>query len=525
MNITLAQLNYTVGDIAGNSAKILEAARSAQPADLMVFSELCMCGYPPEDLVLRPSFQEASMQAVEQLAVAAKELNPLLIGSIWVHDGRLYNAALLLSGGKIIHKQFKHLLPNYGVFDEKRVFSAGEKPKSAVLNNKKIGILICEDMWSEETADNLKNTDVICVLNGSPFEMDKVHQRHEKAAAITKYTNATLVYVNQVGGQDEVVFDGSSFVMNAAGEVTLELAAWEECVQRAECSVQEKNFMHASRLTSHATIYQALVTGLRDYVNKNGFPSVLLGMSGGVDSALVATIAADALGADKVRAVMLPSRYTSKDSLEDAQECAKLLGIKYESISIEPMVEQAVSSLTTSHKPLSSLTQENLQSRIRGLLLMGLSNQTGAMLLSTGNKSEMAMGYATLYGDMCGGFNPLKDVYKTTVYALCHWRNGQGRVIPERIITKAPTAELKENQTDQDTLPPYPVLDAILKLLIEAECSVKEIVGQGFEVVTVRRIQKMLQTAEYKRRQAPPGVKITSKAFGRDRRYPMTNKF
>jgi NAD+ synthase len=353
MNITLAQLNYTVGDIAGNVAKILEAARGGQPTDLMVFSELCICGYPPEDLVLHPSFQEASMQAVEQLAIAAKELSPLLIGSIWVHDGNLYNAALLLAGGKIIHKQFKHLLPNYGVFDEKRVFSAGEKPLPIMLNNKKIGILICEDMWELQVSENLKGSEVICVLNGSPFEMDKIHQRREKATAITQYTNAPLVYVNQVGGQDEIVFDGSSFVMNADADVVAELPEWREAVAKWR-SGEEKNTIATQPLSHSATIYQALVIGLRDYVNKNSFPSVLLGLSGGVDSALVAAIAADALGADRVRAVMLPSRYTSKDSLEDAQECAKLLGIKYETISIEPVFEQALSSLNSKLQNLNS---------------------------------------------------------------------------------------------------------------------------------------------------------------------------
>ncbi len=517
MKISLAQLNYTVGDIAGNAQKILAAAKQAVDADLVVFSELCICGYPPEDLVLRPSFQEAAMKAVEQLAAQTKDLPALLVGSIWVKDGQLYNAALLLSGGKIIHTQFKNQLPNYGVFDEKRVFAQGALPQPISFKDKKIGILICEDMWVEETAQNLKGADVICVLNGSPFDIDKHAQREEKAAAIAQYAGAKLVYVNQVGGQDEIVFDGSSFVMDAKGEVVVRLPAWEECVSATS---------HKPQATNH--IYQALVTGLRDYVHKNGFPSVLLGLSGGVDSALVAAIAVDALGADKVRAVMLPSRYTSQDSLDDAAECAKLLGISYETISIEPIFEQALASLNSKLYTLNSLTQENLQSRIRGVILMGLSNQTGAMLLSTGNKSEMSVGYATLYGDMCGGFNPLKDVYKTTVYALANWRNLQPATcnqMPPRILTKAPTAELKENQTDQDSLPPYPVLDAILKLLIESECDVKEIVGQGFEEATVRRVQKLLQNAEYKRRQAPPGVKITSKAFGRDRRYPMTNRF
>lgn len=518
MKISLAQLNYTVGDIAGNTAKILAAANKAKDTDLVVFSELCICGYPPEDLVLRPSFQEATMQAVETLAKQTKDLPALLIGSIWVKNGELYNAALLLSGGKIVHKQFKNQLPNYSVFDEKRVFSAGPIPKPVAFKDKKIGILICEDMWFEETAKHFKDVDVLCVLNGSPFEANKQMLRQEKAAEMVKHVGAPLVYVNQVGGQDEIVFDGASFVMDAKGEVVEELPAWEECVAgwpRGSVAKDERT----TTPPRHHT-YHALVTGLRDYVTKNGFPGVLLGMSGGVDSALVAAIAVDALGADKVHAVMMPSRFTSKDSLEDAEACAKLLGIKYESIPITPAFDVLQSQLK-----LQGLAEENIQSRIRGVILMGLSNQTSAMVVSTGNKSEMSMGYATLYGDMCGGYAPLKDVYKTMAYALVHWRNGQGRVIPERIITKAPTAELRENQTDQDSLPPYPVLDAILKLLIEEECSVKEIVGQGFEEAIVRRVQKSLQMAEYKRRQAPPGVKITARAFGRDRRYPITNKF
>ena len=540
MKIALAQLNYTVGDIQGNVAKILAAAKQAKDADLIVFSELCICGYPPEDLVLRPSFQEASMDAVEQLAKEAKDLPALLIGSIWAKEDKLYNAALLLSGGKIIHKQFKNQLPNYSVFDEKRVFNAGTSPKLVSFKDKQLGILICEDMWFEETVAKLKGADVICVLNGSPFDVLKSDQRQEKAGAAAKAINAPLVYVNQVGGQDEIVFDGASFMMNEAGKITQQFPAWEEAVGATSSKTKTTN-----------NIYQALVTGLRDYVTKNNFPGVLLGMSGGIDSAFVAALAADALGADKVHAVMLPSRFTSKNSLEDAEACAKLLGIKYESIPITPAFDALQAQLK-----LQGLAEENIQSRIRGIILMGLSNQTGAMVVSTGNKSEMSVGYATLYGDMCGGYAPLKDVYKTTVYALVHWRNqyqpspleGEGRVrglsaasepltpalslkgrggmvIPERIITKAPTAELRENQTDQDSLPPYPVLDAILKLLIESECSVKEIVGQGFEEAIARRVQKMLQNAEYKRRQAPPGVKITAKAFGRDRRYPITNKF
>lgn len=516
MNITLAQLNFTVGDLAGNKAKILAAAKQAVGADLIVFSEMCITGYPPEDLVLKPSFQQAAMQVAKEIAAEAKGLPALLIGGIWAEEGRLYNTAFLIADGWIVHRQYKHHLPNYSVFDEVRVFASGELPKPVTFKDKKLGILVCEDMWHAESLTHLSGVDALLVLNSSPFEMDKRRIRQDHAKAAVEKTGAPLYYVNQVGGQDEIVFDGASFVMDAAGEVVTEFPEWEEKVAADGVFTSP---------THTATIYQALVTGLRDYVRKNNFPGVILGMSGGIDSALVAAIAADGLGADKVRAVMMPSRFTSKDSLEDAAECAKRLGITYETLPIEPAFEALDGQLK-----LEGLAKENIQSRIRGVILMALSNQTGAMVVSTGNKSEMSMGYATLYGDMCGGYAPLKDVYKTTVYALSHWRNQQPATnnqqpIPKRIITKAPTAELRENQTDQDSLPPYPVLDGILKNLIEEERSVLEIVGQGFEEALVRKVEKMLKAAEYKRRQAPPGVKITAKAFGRDRRYPITNKY
>lgn len=511
LNIALAQLNFTVGDLAGNKAKIHAAAKQVAGADLVVFSEMCVTGYPPEDLVLKPSFQQAAMQVVNDIAAAAKGLPALLIGGIWAEEGRLYNTAFLIADGWIVHRQYKHALPNYSVFDEVRVFTPGALPRPVTFKDKKLGILVCEDMWHESSLTHLSGVDALLVLNSSPFEMDKRRIRQEHAKAAVEKTGAPLYYVNQVGGQDEIVFDGASFVMDASGEVVVEFPEWEEKLA-ADGAVASS--------THTASIYQALVTGLRDYVQKNGFPGVILGMSGGVDSALVACIAADALGPEKVRAVMLPSRFTSKDSLEDAADCAKRLGISYETIPIEPAFEALDGQLK-----LEGLAKENIQSRIRGVILMALSNQTGWMVVSTGNKSEMSMGYATLYGDMCGGYAPLKDVYKTTVYALCHWRNGQGAVIPERIITKAPTAELRENQTDQDSLPPYPVLDGILKYLIEEERSVQQVVAQGFEEALVRKVEKMLKNAEYKRRQAPPGVKITAKAFGRDRRYPITNKY
>jgi NAD+ synthase len=531
--ITLAQLNPTVGDIPGNIKKIRDVyAQHKKQADLIVFTELVVTGYPTDDLVLKPVFIDRVMQAVEQLA---KEIDGsgagLLISAPWREQGKIYNTALLLHDGKIAAKRFKHNLPNYGVFDEVRVFAAGDLPLPVEFKGAKLGVMTCEDMWFPDVTAHLKKNgaQILIVPNSSPFEVGKAHIRLQNAQARVKESGLPLLYVNQVGGQDELVFDGASFVLDRAGKILTQLPGHQEYVTTTIW--EQGSFTCKSCETSHAptagaeAIYQTLVLGLRDYVNKNGFPGVLLGMSGGIDSALSAAIAVDALGADRVRCFMMPSPYTSKESVDDAAECAKLLGIRHGSVSIKPAMEAFGVMLREALSENSGVTAENIQARARGMFLMAMSNATGYMVLSTGNKSEMSVGYATLYGDMCGGFNALKDVYKMTVFELSNWRNQQGRVIPERIITKPPSAELRPNQKDEDSLPPYPVLDDILHCIIEQEMNLEEIAARGHAAETVNRVWKMLDRAEYKRRQACPGVKISSKAFGRDRRYPITNKF
>lgn len=515
LSITLAQINPTVGDITGNMDKISAAWKEAD-SDLVVFPELVTCGYPPEDLVLKPSFVDAIEAAVEALVAQTKGNDTaIILPTPWRIDGKLYNAAHLIHDGKIVATRTKIHLPNYSVFDEKRLFTAGPLQDPVEFKNTKLGLMICEDMWFDDVAAHLKQNgaQILIVPNGSPFDVEKHEKRMGHAAARAKETVLPLIYVNQVGGQDELVFDGGSFVMDANGEITSQLPFFEECV-----SAENR---HAQKPEELEAIYSALKTGLRDYVQKNGFPGILLGLSGGIDSALAAVLAVDALGPEAVECIMLPSPYTSEDSHEDAKALASALGCAYETISIE----KAMHAFENTVPNLSGTAHENMQSRSRGLILMALSNMNGKMVLTTGNKSELATGYATLYGDMCGGFNALKDVYKTQVYALSRWRNEQGPVIPERIITKAPTAELKHDQTDQDTLPDYEDLDTILHHAIELEQSVSEITALGFDQETVEKVIKMLNRAEYKRYQSAPGTKITTRAFGRDRRYPMTNKF
>lgn len=549
LHIALAQLNPIVGDLAGNSALILEAWQQAEDDGdaLVVFSELMLSGYPPEDLILKPSFIDAVHDAIEDLAKQSADFGcAALIGTPWRMNGDTYNAALLIHGGAVQAVTLKHHLPNYGVFDEKRVFSAGDLPLPIDFNGIKLGVLICEDFWFPDTAAHLKaeGAEILITLNASPFAHNKKEERLTHAQARVAETGLPFISVNQVGGQDELVFDGGSFALDANGELIAQAPQFESGLYDTT--------EVAPLLPDLEAIYEALCMGVRDYVQKNGFPGVLLGMSGGIDSALSAAIAADALGSENVRSVMMPTDFTSQDSLDDAKACAELLGISYEILSIQDSVDIINPIVATSSSAFpanagtfepqsnrSLLSQgrqeevkyegiafENIQSRIRGLILMALSNQSGYMMLSTGNKSEMAVGYATLYGDMNGGYNALKDVYKTQVYALAHWRNERSPVIPERIITKAPTAELRDNQTDQDSLPDYEVLDTILHGLIEEELSVTEIVAQhGYDRAEVERVWRMLDRAEYKRRQAPPGVKITTRAFGRERRYPLTNKF
>ncbi|MCW5699956.1 MAG: NAD+ synthase [Rhodospirillales bacterium] len=544
LTIALAQINPTVGDVDGNTALVRAARAEAAGSDLVVFGELLLAGYPPDDLVLKPAFLDRIENAVSDLAKETAGGGPaLLIGAPWRREGKLYNAALLLDGGVVAHEGLKFELPNYGVFDEKRLFSAGPLPRPTPFRDASLGVMICEDMWKQDVARHLANAgaDVFIVMNGSPFELDKLGQRHWVATNRITETGLPLIYVNLVGGQDELVFDGSSFVLDPHGKVSIQAPSWEQAVISTSWQRANNGGWRCETDSVSATaggleaIYFAMTVGLRDYVEKNRFPGVVIGLSGGIDSALTAAVAVDALGPEKVHCVMMPSPYTSTESLEDAAGTAENLGVTLDTVSIEPamaafsgMLEDVFSGHT------ADVTEENIQARARGVVLMAISNKLGHMLLTTGNKSEMSVGYATLYGDMCGGFSVLKDVYKTTVFDLAHWRNRvrpdgllgpAGRVIPERVITKPPSAELKPNQTDQDSLPPYDVLDAILMGLVEREESPQDLVTQGQDAATVRRVWRMLDLAEYKRRQAPPGVKITSRAFGRDRRYPITNRF
>jgi NAD+ synthase len=548
--ITLAQLNPVVGDIAGNAARVRAARTKATTdgADLLLLPELFLCGYPPEDLVRKPAFVAACRTEVEALARETSDGGPaVLIGTPWVEEGRLYNACALLDSGRIAALRFKANLPNYGVFDEKRLFARGSAAGPVSVRGVRIGVPICEDIWLEESEDyeNVVETlaetgaEIILVPNGSPYARDKNDLRLSVAVARVTESALPLVYLNQVCGQDELVFDGASFVLNADLSVAAQLPPFVEEVTTLSFMRGDDgwhcNGPVASLPEGDKADYAACVLGLRDYVRKNGFAGVLLGVSGGIDSALCAAIAVDALGADKVRGVMLPYRYTAQASLDDAAALAHHLGIAYE---VLPIADAVVGFEKVLAKPFAGLppdiTEENLQARARGTLLMALSNKTGAMLVTTGNKSEMSVGYATLYGDMNGGFNPIKDIYKTEVFRLAALRNiwkpdnalgPSGEVIPPAIISRPPSAELREDQTDQDSLPPYEVLDRILERLVEREETLAEIVAAGFDSDTVARIDQLLTRAEYKRRQAPPGVKVTSRNFGRDRRYPITNRF
>ena len=508
LTIAIAQLNPTVGDLDGNCRKILDIWTNTKD-DLIIFPECATCGYPPEDLILKPSFLDEIEKQIQALCEKTKSLKSwAIVPTPWREDGETYNAALLIGDGEIQGQTYKYDLPDFGVFDDTRIFTKGPLPEPLNCKGKKIGVLICEDMWIPAPAAALKDNgaSVLIVVNASPFTMDKFDQRLAVAKDRVRETGLPLVYVNQLGGQDELVFDGRSFILDPQGNIATQMPFFDDS------SIQDD---------PDALVYAALKRGLKDYVTKNGFPGVLIGLSGGIDSALCTAIAADALGPDKVSCMMMPSPFTSQDSLDDAQACADALGVSYQTIPIET----AMSAFENTIPDLSGVAHENMQSRCRGLILMALSNQSGKMVVSTGNKSEMAVGYATLYGDMCGGFNPLKDVYKTQVYALACWRNSLSPVIPERILTKAPSAELKPDQTDQDSLPPYDVLDDILKGLIEEDLGLADIVRRGHDADTVRRVWSMLDRAEYKRRQAPPGVKITARAFGRDRRYPIINRF
>jgi NAD+ synthase len=537
--IALAQLNQRVGDLAANAAAMLDWRAKARGADLVMFPELQLTGYPPEDLVLKPEFVRRSMEASERLIDATAGGGPaILFGSLHEEEGRVHNAVLLAEDGKLVARRLKHELPNYGTFDEKRVFAPGPLPEPVEWRGVKLGVPICEDIWLEAVCAHLAQAgaEILLVPNGSPFELDKDQRRQQLVKTRVTETGLPLVYLNRVGGQDELAFDGSSFVVNDDGEIAVQMPDWEEAFVLTEWERGANGWRCATGRKSRLSvfpedIYRAMMCGLRDYVGRNGFPGVLLGLSGGIDSALSAAIAVDALGPDSLWCVMLPSKYTSDDSLEDAAECARLLGCRHDVI---PIVK-AVGAFDDMLGAPQGLAAENIQSRLRMVTLMALSNAHGHMLMTTGNKSEMSVGYATLYGDMAGGYSVLKDAYKSTCFALSRWRNANrpegglgpdGPVMPQRVIDKPPTAELRPGQKDEDSLPPYALLDRILEALVEQEKSVRETAEiTGADLGLVADIEKKLLRAEYKRRQAPPGIKIGTRNFGRDRRYPITNAF
>jgi len=530
LRIALAQQNFLVGDIQGNVRLIKEAAQKAasEGAQLIVFSELALTGYPPEDLLLRSSLQPRVEAALADLAAESKDI-AIAIGYPWRQDGFLYNCAGIWSHGEQVAHYAKQHLPNYQVFDEERYFHAGQDACVIQLAGHNIALTVCEDVWHPGPVEQAAaaGAELILNLNASPFHLGKQSERAQHLQAHAGNHQVALLYVNQVGGQDELVFDGASFAVSADGEKVLQMPAYEEALAYVEWNTGKLTALSDS-VGAHenylASLYNALVLGVRDYVNKNRFKGVLLGLSGGIDSALTLAVAVDALGAERVKAVMMPFTYTSGMSREDAAEQAKKMGVTYRSISIEPMYREFMSALAPEFEGLPvDTTEENLQSRCRGVLLMAMSNKSGYMVLTTGNKSEMAVGYATLYGDMAGGYGALKDVYKTKVFALAEYRNSISPVIPQRVIDRPPSAELAPDQVDEDSLPPYPVLDAILESYIEQDMSAEAIISAGYEREDVMRVVRLVDVNEYKRRQAPIGVRVTPRGFGRDRRYPVTN--
>lgn len=530
MKIAIAQLNFVVGDIVGNAAKIAKAAQTAtsQGASLLITPELALSGYPPEDLLLREDFNQACERILRQLASQTHGIT-LLVGHPHQIADKRYNAASLIANGEIQGTYLKHALPNHSVFDEERYFESGTEAMTFDMQGVRFGINICADVWEETPAllARQAGAEVLLALNASPFHMQKQRSRHEVIRERVSQTGMAAIYVNLVGGQDELVFDGASFVMNQQGHVTQQLPAFEETLSYVD--LQGRIPLEGDKqddLMLEASVYRALCLGVRDYINKNGFPGVVLGLSGGIDSALTLAVAVDALGADRVRAVMMPSPYTADISLADAREMAEIMQVKYSEIAIEPTFTAFLDALHADFKDLpADLAEENLQARIRGTLLMALSNKFGSIVLTTGNKSEMGVGYSTLYGDMAGGFAVLKDVPKTLVYKLADYRNRQSRVIPQRIISRAPSAELRSNQTDQDSLPAYETLDAIMELYVEYDRSPFEIMHMGFSENDVKRVITLIDRNEYKRRQAPVGVRITHRGFGKDRRYPITSGY
>ncbi|MDC0557762.1 NAD+ synthase [Pelagibacterales bacterium] len=541
LNILLAQTNPIVGNIDHNRDLVLDIVSKNKDADLIIFSELVLSGYPPEDLVLKSAFQNKVCDAFHEIMDASVESESyIIIGRPWKENEQLYNAAIVLHKGKVFHRHLKNTLPNYGVFDEKRIFAAGNESSLFEIKGNKIALFICEEIWDSETYKKVegKDCDLVVTINASPFEYKKISQRENLAIELSKKINAPVIYVNQVGGQDEIVFDGSSFVADAnkvlrrlpACESTSDLVTFKKT--KKEFSFSEKVFDEKSE---EEILYSNLVLGLKDYIEKNNFPGVVIGISGGIDSAFSACVAVDALGSDKVKGIMMPSKYTSNASVEDATLLGKNLNIEMISLSIEEAALAYESTLKNVFEGTEQdITEENIQSRIRGMLLMAYSNKFGYMVMTNGNKSEVSVGYSTLYGDMCGGFSVIKDLYKVDVYKLAEWRNDnypsislhkKDNVVPVNIITKAPTAELKPNQKDEDSLPPYEILDKILYELVEKESSVTDIVNLGFNEDTVIKVQGLLYNSEYKRRQSAPGVKVSERNFGLDRRYPITNRF
>ena len=535
ITIALAQIDLAVGDVAGNTAKILDYANRARNelhADLVVFPELSICGYPPEDLLFHSGLRKRTEQAMEEIRVAVRDI-AILIGFPEYVDDDIYNSCAVLKNGKLLCSYRKQCLPNYSVFDEERYFTKGQKAAVVRINGIALGLTICEDIWRSAPIAAARAAGAECILsiNGSPYELRSQQQRENTARTRIKETGVPMVYLNMVGGQDELVFDGGSFGMQANGDIAFRAANFEDRIYCLELvagndGVRIVPATIAAPPGSEATVYAALLRGTRDYVDKHGFPGVVIGLSGGIDSALVAAIACDALGPKRVRTVMMPFLYTSTMSQEDAALEAKMLGVRYDVVPIAPLYDAAVKQLAGLFAGLEAdVTEENIQARCRGLLLMALSNKTGDMLLTTGNKSEMAVGYATLYGDMAGGFAPIKDCSKTLVYRLAKYRNTISDVIPERTISRPPSAELRPHQKDSDSLPDYSVLDPILEAFIEEDLSVDAIVARGFERGTVIRVLELVKRNEYKRRQAPPGVRISSRAFGRDWRYPITSGY
>jgi NAD+ synthase (glutamine-hydrolysing) len=528
----MAQFDFPVGAVARNAeriAKMIAEARDEFDADIVLFPELAISGYPPEDLLIRPSFLQACNEAIATLAEATDGV-AAVVG--FPHsEGEVYNAAALLREGRIECVAHKQALPNYGVFDDKRYFRPGHASATGMVNGVRVGFLVCEDIWEPEPAAQAaaSGAELIVVINASPWDDAKQATREALLVARAKETGCALVYLNLVGGQDEVVYDGASLLVNGDGSIAARAPAFVDTLlwatfDPASRTLAAENWPAAADTRPEAVLYAALVRGIRDYIDKNGFPGVLLGLSGGIDSALTLALAVDALGPDRVTAVMMPTRYTSKLSLDGAREQAERLGVAYHVIDIEPTCQSFLAALTPAFAgKAADTTEENLQSRTRGVMLMGLSNKHNQLLLATGNKSEMAVGYATLYGDMCGAYAPLKDVYKTVVYRLSRWRNEAGEAIPPAVIDRPPSAELREDQTDQDSLPPYDVLDAILQRFIEGEQSQAEIAAAGFDADTVRRVASLVLRNEFKRRQAAPGPRVTTRAFGRERRYPITS--